>query len=657
MISKRALVAVTGKLMARVGRARRFVDSQDRLAQSLRAFRGRGAEPGLDGKVVVITGSSRGIGFALANEFARAGARVVLNGRDAAALGAALEVLRRRHPAAQAAAVCADVGTEEGAAQLLAGTLQAFGAGDVLINNAGVVGALPAPAWTVAAADWRRAMDTNLNGAFFCSEAFMAWMMASGRPGRIICVSSAAVLQPVPRLAAYATSKVALEGLIRNLAADADGTGILVTGIQLESTQSDVNRRHLSWADYQQLIPAEAHMPAFVHAATSDPGRLHGRVLASWRFNEAPEQEAWLAGPLSTSARAAQRPRQLPSGVAARDAEFLELGENQLGASPRVKAFLQGAGSSFNVSLYPDMDNSALRGALAASLGLPPESFAFGNGSSELVERVLRVFLRPGEAVISNLPTWYVFDQMARKLGVPNVKVPFAQDPGRGWHHNLEGILAAVCGTTRLIYLVHPSNPVGTPLLDADFRGFLERLPQHVPVILDEAYIEFADRSRGDLLDSAQLVKTTARPILVLRTFSKIYGLAGLRVGYAFAAPGAIRLLETLELTFNTASLSAEAARIALEDREHCDRVYENNATEKARVAGALRELGLGFVPSETNMLLAECPTVKPATYFDALRAHGILTSPNSYFDRYVLWPIGLPRQNDRILSAVRELL
>ena len=651
MINTRPLVALAAKALAKLRRARSFTAQQAHVGRAVQAARAVQAEAALEHRVVVITGSSKGIGLVLARAFLARGARVVINGRGDTALAAALQALQAGPERLRA--VQADVSTEAGADHLLAATLQAFGAVDVLINNAGVPGALPGPVWQVSDGQWRGAIDTNLNGSFFCAKACIAWMLEAARPGRIICVSSAAVLQPVPGMVAYATSKVALEGFVRNLAADLHGTGIVATAVQMEQTQSDINQQHASWADFQLLPPAEVHVPVFLHAATADGAALHGRALASWRFNQKPTQETLLAGPLALAFKLPSRPRPAAS---AGEGVFLDRAENQLGVSPAVREALARAVAEGALHLYPDLDYTELRQQLARRLQLAPEQFSFGNGSSELVERALRVFIRPTEAVICSNPTWFVFELFAGKLGVTLQKVPMQRSADGSFHHDLDAVAKAIRPHTRLIYLVHPSNPTGAPLLHDDFVRWLERVPRHIAVIVDEAYIEFADRDRADLLRTPELVRHSDRLVIGLRTFSKLYGLAGLRVGYAFGSAPAIRLLETLELTFAMSTLSAHAARLALDDQAHADRVHENNVAEKRRIGAFLRERGLDFAPSQSNMVLFECPTVDPLRYFSALRQRDVHIAESAYFDRYVLWPVGRPDQNDRIMQCIREL-
>jgi histidinol-phosphate aminotransferase len=652
MSATRKLRKLGIKLAMKLKRLKDFAvhhDPVDALLDEVRAAR---PEPALEARVVVITGSSEGVGFTLAQAFLQKGARVVINGRRAAVLNAAAAKLGE---ADRVLAVCADISTEAGAKALLEQTLQRFGTADVLVNNAGVMGPQRRKAWEMSADDWARTLAVNLTGPFLCAATFMRWMVAEGVRGRVINVSSGAANAPIKGMLPYAVSKSALDALTLNLAADADGTGIAVIGVQLGSTQSEMTRKFFSWADYEALPPPQTQVPVFWYAATADPQLLHGRVIAAWRYLMVREAEARIAMPMAAVERFRFVEQKTPVGIAAVDRIVLNRAENQFGMPERVKALMARAnGSAVDLSRYPDADYNILRQRLAAKHALGSECFSFGNGSAELVERVLRVFTKPGEAVLSNDPSWFMFDRFAYVCGVRNDKAPFVPSPTEGFDHNLDGVLAAIRGDTRLIYLISPSNPVGVPLLHEPFMRFLERVPRHIPVVVDEAYVDFVDRA--DILDTARVVRESDRMVISLRTFSKFYGLAGMRVGYAFAPKPVIDWLDRGELLFNISSFAAEAAAEALQDDEHARRTLVNVSTERQRIGAFLAESRLTHVPTQSNMLLFEPPTA-PDTLFDKLERRGIVPARGVVLGKYVLWPVGLPPQNDRFRDVVKSCL
>ncbi|MHB8473254.1 MAG: SDR family NAD(P)-dependent oxidoreductase [Gammaproteobacteria bacterium] len=633
-------------------RLRDFFAHQEPLDELLHTVKTAHADAAFADKVVIITGSSAGIGLAIGTAFAQKGARVVLNGRRQTALDDAQRTLAAYGD--KVIGVCADVAHPEGAEQLVAATLAAFQRVDILINNAGVAGPYHAKAWDVTPAEWQQVLDINLTGPFLCARAVMQWMVKNQRGGRIINVSSGVSQAPYPCLSPYATSKIALEGFTRNLALDADGTGIVVTAVQLGSTRSAMTREFFKWEEYQSLPPPESVVPVFWYAATAAAGRLHGRIIASWRFNAVGEIEAQLATPLAMVERFSFGQSTIPENVPASEHIILNKAENQFGAPESVQRFLGPAAAELAIARYPDQDYTVLRTALAERLKLAPAQFTFGNGSSELIERMLRVFVKPGEAVISNDPSWFMFDRFAYMLGIVNEKVPFADDARHRFNHNLEGVLAKIRGDTRLIYLVSPSNPLGVPLQHDEFAAFLARVPTHIPVVVDEAYVDFADAP--DQLRSDELVGTTDRSLIALRTFSKFYGLAGLRVGYGFGSASAVALLSRLELLFNLSSVAANAAALALQDTAHAERTYHNNQAEKARIMEFLQTAELDFVPTQSNMLMFETPALAD-TFYKALEATGIVVPQGVFLGKYTLWPIGLPAHNDRIMHVIRGLL
>lgn len=635
------------KFVLKLRRARDFIRHRDPVDTVLAEVRAARPEPEWANRVVVVTGSTRGIGWAVAQGFLQRGCRVVINGRRADALR---DAAARLGEATRVHAVCADVATAEGAQRLIDEAVGRFGAVDLLINSAATLGPTGRRAWEIDPADWQRTLASNLTGPYLCAAAFMRWAVGEGRRGRIINVSSGAANAPAPGLLPYALSKSALDVLTRNLAVEAEGTGIVVTGVQLGSTKTEMARRYFPWHEYELLPPPETVLPVFWHAASASASLLNGRVIASWRFLAARDAEARLAAPISLLERFRFVEQKVPEHVAAADRALLNRAENQFGVPPAVRAMF--GRDAVDVSRYPDPDYGALRRELAQRLGLEPGGLTFGNGSAELVERALKVFVRPGEAAVSNEPSWFMFDRFAYALGVRNDKVPFLASADEGFDHNLDGVLAALRADTRLIYLVSPSNPVGVPILHEAFLRFLERVPAHIPVVVDEAYREFADRP--DVLDAARLMARTDRLLIGLRTFSKFYGLAGLRVGYAFGRPQTIDLLDRGELLFPISSLAAEAARVALLDATHARRTHDSCVVERRRVLDFLRAHGLRSVPSQSNMLLFEPPTA-PDTLFDALEQRGIVPARGVVLDDYVLWPIGLPAQNDRIITVVRS--
>lgn len=643
---RRKIVTLSVKLSSRVKRVLKVFqpDEIDKVIADLRAPENYAQ---LAGKVVVITGSSRGVGLAVAKAFALKGARIVLNGRDPGALQAAVEALRRME--ADVLGVACDVSRPEGAKELLAQSVAKFGVVDVLINNAGTAGPVGKLAWQVAPEEWSKVMDVNLSGPFYCARCFTEWMITQGRAGRIINVSTGATHGGQRQFTPYVVSKCGLEAMAHNLAMDVGGAGVAVTTVRVGSVQTEMTKAALGWEQYQLLPPAEVVAPAFLFAATAPAQTVHGRTLTSWRFVNDAEAEAILTSPLALAPRFSFAPRAVPKDVPESEHIVLDRAENQFGLPPKVREYLaRVAESPPPLHRYPEADYRGLRAALSRKLKLPPQCFSFGNGSTDIIERALRVFVPPGEEVISNDPSWFMFDRLCAVMGMENLKAPFTRDGAGRFDHNLAGVLKLISPRTRLIYLVTPSNPVGPALRHEAFLEFIPQVPPHVTVLVDEAYVEYADDP--EMIRTALAVQQTDRLVLGLRTFSKFYGLAGFRLGYAFGSEKAINLLARLEMLFNLPTLTAGAAEAALADDEHARRVTENVRQERARIEAFCRGRGLEVIPSQTSMMLVECPA-RPETFYRRCDDLGLFIPKGIWFDKYTMFPVSIPAHNDRMMQ------
>ncbi|MGA4577463.1 histidinol-phosphate transaminase [Limisphaera sp. VF-2] len=321
--------------------------------------------------------------------------------------------------------------------------------------------------------------------------------------------------------------------------------------------------------------------------------------------------------------------------------------ENPLGPSPRAREALQKALET--VHLYPDGHAFALRQRLAAKLGVTPEHLIFGNGSNELLEFIGHVLLEPGVDVVVSQYCFAVYPLVTRMFGANLVTVP-----ARNHAHDLAAMRAAITPRTRVVFLANPNNPTGTWAPAAELRAFVESIPPTVLVVLDEAYIEFLEDPPDFLPD----LRTGARPnLLLLRTFSKIYGLAGLRVGYGIGVPALIAALEKVRQPFNLNRLAQVAALAALDDEEHVQRTRRNNRQGLEQLQAGCRELGLPYIPSAANFLLVRVGD--GATVFEALQRQGVIVRPMGAYDlpEWIRISVGTPEENARCLEALRKVL
>ncbi|MEJ5238285.1 MAG: histidinol-phosphate transaminase [Limisphaera sp.] len=321
--------------------------------------------------------------------------------------------------------------------------------------------------------------------------------------------------------------------------------------------------------------------------------------------------------------------------------------ENPLGPSPRAREALQRVLET--VHLYPDGHAFALRQRLAAKLGVTPEHLIFGNGSNELLEFIGHVLLEPGVDVVVSQYCFAVYPLVTRMFGANLVTVP-----ARNHAHDLAAMRAAITPRTRVVFLANPNNPTGTWAPAAELRAFVESIPPTVLVVLDEAYIEFLEDPPDFLPD----LRTGARPnLLLLRTFSKIYGLAGLRVGYGIGVPALIAALEKVRQPFNLNRLAQVAALAALDDEEHVQRTRRNNRQGLEQLQAGCRELGLPYIPSAANFLLVRVGD--GATVFEALQRQGVIVRPMGAYDlpEWIRISVGTPEENARCLEALQKVL
>jgi histidinol-phosphate aminotransferase len=329
----------------------------------------------------------------------------------------------------------------------------------------------------------------------------------------------------------------------------------------------------------------------------------------------------------------------------------IKLASNESPLAPSAHALEALRAAAADLNRYPEDSCHDLREELAKFLGVAPGQLIFGAGSDEVLDLLGRCFLGPGDELVYPWPSFAMYPIVAAGLGARAVQVPLdaelRADPA--------ALARAVGPRTRLLFLANPNNPTGTSISADGFAELLERVPERVVIAADEAYFEYV--RRPDFPDS--LAWLARRPTLVLlRTFSKIYGLAGLRVGYGVGDPELISLLARARHPFNVNSLAQAAARGALRDPEHVARVRALTHEGLAYLERGLRELGLGFAASDANFLLIEVGERAGEIYEQLLR-QGVITRPVGGFglDRHLRVTVGLPAENERFLSALaREL-
>jgi histidinol-phosphate aminotransferase len=335
--------------------------------------------------------------------------------------------------------------------------------------------------------------------------------------------------------------------------------------------------------------------------------------------------------------------RQQPQGVVK-----LSSNENPFGPSPLAVEAMRAALAG--VHRYPDAGSLALRRALAERYSLQPEQVLCTNGSDEAVFLTCLAFLGDGDEAVMAHGSFISYYLRTLEMGAKAVRVPL-----RDYAHDLDTMADAVTARTRLLLVCNPNNPTGTINSAAEVLRLLERVPEDVLVVVDEAYCEFVDRP--DYPDLLAELRAGRPNLLLLRTFAKIYGLAGLRLGYAFGHPDLIGYLDRARPVFNVNAVAQAGALAALEDEEHVARSRSHAIACRERFAAELRALGLSPVPSQTNFVAAQ--VVDDTAVTAALMERGFTITPLSGWGLpgHIRISYGTDEENTRFFAALRAVL
>ena len=321
--------------------------------------------------------------------------------------------------------------------------------------------------------------------------------------------------------------------------------------------------------------------------------------------------------------------------------------ENPLGPSPlAVKAVREEAASMHR---YPDGGGFYLARDVADWLELTPDHLVFTNGSNEAIELIAHAFLAPGSSMVASAYAFVVYRLVAAMMGAT-----FIEAPSREYGHDPAAMLAAIRDDTRLVFVANPNNPTGTMWEEARLLRFLDDVPDHVIPVVDEAYVDLLpDSSRPDLLREIR----GGRAILVLRTFSKAFGLAGLRIGYAIGPPEGIALLQRVRQPFNVNVLAQAAARAAIQDVDFLRHTRETVCEERAYLSEAIAGMGLAYVPSSANFVLIR--TGEGRAVFQRLQEHKVIVRPMDGYGlpEFIRVTVGIRAENDRFLAALADCL
>ncbi|HEX4916800.1 MAG TPA: histidinol-phosphate transaminase [Limnobacter sp.] len=325
--------------------------------------------------------------------------------------------------------------------------------------------------------------------------------------------------------------------------------------------------------------------------------------------------------------------------------------ENPLGLGTKAKAAI--AQAAQDLGRYPDANGFSLKARLSVKHAVKPEQITLGNGSNDVLELAAKAFLTHGTNAVYSQYAFAVYPLATQGCGAQSKVVPAVC-----YTHDLDGFLQAIDEHTRVVFIANPNNPTGTFLPQAKLRAFLDAVPAHVLVVLDEAYNEFLRPE--DQYDSTQWVAKYPN-LLVSRSFSKAYGLAGLRVGYAVSSAAVADLLNRVRQPFNVNSIALAAAEAALDDTEFLDQTYRVNQAGLAQLQSGFKLLGLEYVPSYGNFVLVKVGESPDSgmKVFDALQRLGVIVRPvNNYgLPQWLRVSVGLPHENQALLTALPKAL
>ena len=318
--------------------------------------------------------------------------------------------------------------------------------------------------------------------------------------------------------------------------------------------------------------------------------------------------------------------------------------ENPLGPSPKAIAAMRKVLEGLN--RYPDGSGYYLSAGLAKKYDVDISQVILGNGSNELIELVVRTFVQPGDEIVSADPSFVVYKMIAQAASAVNVIVPCKE-----LRHDLDAMAERITPKTKIVFIANPNNPTGTMNTKVEMDRFMSRVPDHVIVAVDEAYFEYV--THADYPDSLDYLRA-GKNVLSLRTFSKIYGLAGLRIGYGITSAEIAELMNKVRQPFNTNSLGQVGALAALGDIKHVEKSIAINNEGKQFLYQSFRRLGITFTPTETNFIFFEAPLDGRELYTILLK-QGVIIRPMG--GKRLRVTIGLPDENKRFVSELEKIV
>ncbi|TDI91156.1 MAG: histidinol-phosphate transaminase [Candidatus Dadabacteria bacterium] len=339
---------------------------------------------------------------------------------------------------------------------------------------------------------------------------------------------------------------------------------------------------------------------------------------------------------------------ELEREIGIKDAVKIASNENPLGPSPLAEKAVKEAIHSLN--RYPDGDAFYLKKKLSSKLGISAETLIFGNGSNDVIDIATRTFMEPGDEAIFGEYAFIVYPIVVQAVGAKGVISPMPN-----YTHDLRDMYSRITEKTKIIFIANPNNPTGTMIKRAEFEWFLEKVPEDILVLMDEAYFEYVEDK--DYPNSLEY-QNSGKSILTVRTFSKIYGLAGLRLGYGIAAQEIISNMQRVRQPFNANSLSQVGAMAALDDTGHIEKTKNVNREGLMYVTEELEKLDISYAPSYTNFVLIDVGD-NPIPVYNSLLKEGVIVRPVMGYGlkTHLRVTIGLPEENEKFIRGIKKVL
>ncbi|MGI6712165.1 MAG: histidinol-phosphate transaminase [Bacillota bacterium] len=323
--------------------------------------------------------------------------------------------------------------------------------------------------------------------------------------------------------------------------------------------------------------------------------------------------------------------------------------ENPLGPSPAaLDAIIQ---KGFQVHIYPDGNCYYIKEAVARHLTVSEKNVIMGNGSNDVIKNIAETYIDPGDEVIIPYPSFSEYLIVTQLMGGKPVMVPLNSD----YQHDLDGMLEAVTDKTKIIFICNPNNPTGTIITGEQLDRFMNKIPRDVLVVVDEAYYEYVDNK--EFPDSIKYVRE-GKNVVVLRTFSKIHGLAGLRIGYGITTEEICSLVHRVIEAFNVNTIAQTAALASLKDKEHLRKSREVNRIGKEYLYQQFKQMGLKYVPSEANFILVDIGQDSRGIFQKMLQKGVIIRTGDIYgYPTFIRVTVGKPAENEIFIHTLKELI